>query len=165
MPGRPAVRIELSEAQRTILEQISRQRRSRQGVVERVQIILGAAAGQTNAALSRQVNHHRDMVHKWRQGWADAQERLAAVEAAQDKEQPLGTAIEQVLSDAWRTGRPDTFSAEQVVQIVAIRCEDPASSGLPITQWTPKDIAQEAIRREIVPQISPQSGERFLKRG
>jgi putative transposase len=165
VPGRPAVKIELSEAQRAILEQVEHQRRSGQGLVERAQIILGAAAGQTNAALGRQYQHHRDMVHKWRQRWAEAQEALAAVEAAQDKEQPLGAAIEQVLSDAWRSGRPDTFSAEQVVQIVAISCEDPTASGWPITQWTPKDIAQEAIRRRIVEQISPQSVERFLKRG
>jgi putative transposase len=159
------VKIELSEAQRAILEQMVRQRRSGQGMVDRAQIILGAAVGQTNAALGRQYQHHRDMVHKWRQRWAQAQETLAVVEAAQDKDQPLGGAIEQVLSDAWRSGRPDTFSAEQVVQIVAISCEDPAASGLPISQWTPKDIAQEAIRRGLVQHISPQSVDRFLKRG
>lgn len=157
------MKIELSEAQRAILEQMVRQRRSGQGMVERAQIILGAAVGQTNAALGRQYQHHRDMVHKWRQRWAQAQETLAAVETAQDKDQPLGSAIEQVLSDAWRSGRPDTFSAEQVVQIVAISCEDPAASALPISQWTPKDIAQEAIRRGIVQHISAQSVERFLK--
>lgn len=162
MPGRPAVKIELSETHRDIVEQVVRQRRSGQGLVERAQIILGAAAGQTNAALGRQYQHHRDMVHKWRVRWAEAQDTLAAVEAAQDKDQRVGKAIEQGLSDAWRSGRPDTFSAEPVVQVVAISCEDPAASGLPMT---PKDIAQEAIRRGIVPQISPQSVERFLKRG
>ena len=86
------MKIELSEAQRAILEQVERQRRSGQGLVERAQIILGAAAGQTNAALGRHYQHHRDRVHKWRQRWAEAQEALAAVEAAQDKEQPLGVA-------------------------------------------------------------------------
>lgn len=163
MPGRKAVKIELSEAQHDSLEQLVRQRQSGQGLVERAQIILGAAAGQTNAALGRQFKHHRDMVNKWRQRWAEAQEALAAVEAAQDKAQPLAEVIKQVLSDAWRSGRPDTFSAEQVVQIVAISCEDPSASNLPITRWTPKDIAQEAIRRGIVERISPQSVERFLK--
>jgi putative transposase len=144
---------------------MARQRRSGQGMVDRAQIILGAAVGQTNAAIGRQYQHHRDRVHKWRQRWAQAQETLAVVEAAHDKDQTLGAAIEQVLSAAWRSGRPDTFSAEQVVQIVAISCEDPAASGLPISQWTPKDIAQEAVRRGLVQHISPQSVERFLKRG
>jgi len=165
MPGRSAVKIEVSEAQRQILEQLVRQRRSGQGLVERARIILGAAAGATNTALSKQYGHHRDMVHKWRQRWKEAQEALGVVEAAQEKEQPLEQAIEQVLSDAWRSGRPDTFSAEQIVQMVAISCEDPSASGWPFTTWTPQAIAQEAVRRGIVSSISPQSVERFLKGG
>ncbi len=163
MPGPAAVKIELSEAQKTILEQMVRQRRRGQGLVRRAQLILEAAAGETNAGLGRKYGHHRDVVHKWRQRWAEAEDALAAVEAAEDKDQPLEAAIEQLLSDARRSGRPDTFSAEQVVQIVAISCEEPTASGLPITRWTAKDIAQEAIRRGIVERISPQSVERFLK--
>ena len=163
MRGRKAAKIELSEAQRDILEQIVHQRHRGQGLVSRAEIILGAAAGQTNTALGRLFKQDRGMVGLWRQRWAQASEALEAVEVAQDKDQPLAMAIEQVLSDAWRSGRPDSFSAEQVVQIVAISCEDPQRSGLPITRWTPKDIAQEAIRRGIVTSISAQSVERFLK--
>lgn len=163
MPGPAAVKIELSEAQKTILEQMVRQRRRGQGLVRRAQLILEAAAGETNAGLGQKYGHHRDVVHKWRQRWAEAEDALAAVEAAKDKDQPLEAAIEQLLSDARRSGRPDTFNAEQVVQIVAISCEEPTASGLPITRWTAKDIAQEAIRRGIVERISPQSVERFLK--
>jgi len=165
MPGPQTVSIEVSEAQRHILEQIVRQRRSGQGLVERARIILAAAQGQTNAALGRAFKHRRETIRLWRTRWSQAGEGLAAIEAAQDAKQPLDKAIEQVLSDAWRSGRPDVFSAEQVVQIVAISCEDPSASELPITAWTPKAIAQEAIRREIVEQISPQSVERFLKGG
>ena len=157
--------IELSEAQHQILEHMVRQRQRGQGLVSRAQIILGAAAGQTNAEIGRRLGQHRLTVRLWRERWAAASEALAAVEAAADEQQPLGEAIEQVLSDAWRSGRPDTFSAEQVVHIVAISCEDPQASGLPITCWTPKDIAQEAIRRGIVERISAQSVERFLKGG
>src|SRR5260370_22501103 len=120
MPGRKAVRLELSEGQREILEGIVRQRHSGQGLVRRAEIILAAAAGQTNADIARRFKHHRDMVQVWRQRWEQASDGLVAVEAAQDKDAPLDKAIEQVLSDAWRSGRPDTFSAEQVVQIVAI---------------------------------------------
>jgi len=46
---------------------------------------------------------------------------------------------------------------------VAISCEEPSVSGLPINSWTAKDIAQEAMRRGIVERISPQSVARFLK--
>jgi putative transposase len=165
MPGPRAVSIEVSEGQRQILEQLVRQRQSGQGLVSRAQIILEAAAGSSNAMISRRLEQNRLTVRLWRHRWGQAQEALAAVEAAQDKDQPLTKAIAQVLSDAWRSGRPDIFSAEQVVQLIAISCEDPAASGLSITTWTPKDIAQEAMRRGIVDHISAQSVERFLKGG
>ena len=157
--------IELSETQRQILEQMVRQRQSGQGLVNRARIILEAAAGHSNAEIGRRLKQNRLTVLLWRKRWSAASETLAAVEAVHDKEQPLDKAIEQVLSDAWRSGCPDTFSAEQVVQIVAISCEDPSDSGGPTTVWTPQAIAQEAIRRGIVPSISPQSVARFLKGG
>jgi transposase len=163
MPGPQATKIEVSEGQRAILEQIVGQRQSGQGLVSRAQIILGAAKGQSNAELARRFKRNRTTISLWRERWAQARETLAAVEAAQDKDQTLCMTIEQVLSDAWRSGRPDTFSPEQVVQIVAISCEDPAVSGLPFSRWTAKDIAQESIRRGVVDSISPQSVERFLK--
>lgn len=140
-----------------------RQRHSEQGLVRRAQIILGAAAGESNAGLGRRLQQDRHSVRLWRKRWVAAYGQLSAVEAAQDEKHPLSEVIEQVLSDAWRSGRPDTFSAEQIVHVVAISCEDPSVSGLPISTWTPKDIAQEAIRRGIVERISPQSVERFLK--
>jgi len=49
MPGPQAIELALSEAQRKILEQIVRQRRRGQGLVERAQIVLEAAAGKSNA--------------------------------------------------------------------------------------------------------------------
>ena len=163
MPGPQAMKVELSEGQREILERIVRQRQSGQGLVRRAQIVLGAAAGESNAELGRRLKQDRLSVRLWRRRWTAARERLVAAEAAQDEKHPLSEVIEQVLSDAWRSGRPDTFSAEQVVHLVAISCEDPSVSGLPISTWTPKDIAHEAIRRGIVNSISPQSVERFLK--
>jgi hypothetical protein len=159
------VKVEVSERQREILERIVRQRQSGQGLVRRAQIILGAAAGESNAGLGRRLGQDRLSVRLWRKRWVAAYQQLGAAEAAQDEKHPLSEVIEQVLSDAWRSGRPDTFSAEQVVHLVAISCEDPATSGLPISTWTPKDIAHEAMRRGIVERISPQSVERFLKGG
>jgi len=72
---------------------------------------------------------------------------LAAKEATPDEKHPLSEAIEQVLSDSWRSGRPDTFSAEQVVHLVAISCEEPSVSGLPINSWMPKGIVRSDTTR------------------
>jgi hypothetical protein len=75
----------------------------------------------------------------------------------------LMTLIKQILSDSQRAGTTKTFSVEQIVQIVAIACEDPSSSERPISHWTPRELASEAVKRGIVAQISPRSVGRFLK--
>jgi putative transposase len=73
--------------------------------------------------------------------------------------------IEGVLADAPRSGAPATFTPEQVVRIVALACEDPRDCGRPITHWTTAELAEEAIERGIVENISPRSVGRFLRRG
>ena len=86
--------------------------------------------------------------------------REAAIETGKLRE-----AIEQTLADEARSGVPSTFSAEQIVQIVAIACEQPQASGYPISHWTPKEVARESIKRGIVTSISERQVGRFLKRG
>ena len=69
------------------------------------------------------------------------------------------------LSDKYRSGAPPKFTAEQVALIIALACEDPLESGLPISHWTPDELAKEAIQRRIVDSISPRHVDRFLKGG
>lgn len=73
--------------------------------------------------------------------------------------------IEAILMDQPRPGTPPTFSSQQVVRIVAKASEDPQASERPITEWTPWELAAEAIKRGIVERISARSIERFLKGG
>jgi putative transposase len=162
MAGRHPQAIAITDAQRTILEQIVRRQTSPQHQVRRARIVLLAAAGETNQRIAARLEVHREMVSVWRGRWASAQARLTAAEQTGDD---LAAIIADVLADAPRPGTPPTFSAEQVVQIVALACTDPAASGRPITQWTPRELADEAIGRGIVSTISPQSVERFLKSG
>ena len=100
-------------------------------------------------------------VKKWRNRWVAGAARLAKIEEAEGE---LQTAIEEVLADEARSGTPPKFSAEQICQIVNISCEDPKESGRPVTEWTPKEIADEAVKRGIVSSISPRQVGRFLKR-
>jgi putative transposase len=72
--------------------------------------------------------------------------------------------IVDILHDDYRRGAPATFTAEQVVQIIAVACEDPHSSGYPIRHWTPQEVAQEVVKRGIVSSISPRQVGRFLAR-
>jgi hypothetical protein len=69
-----------------------------------------------------------------------------------------------ILSDEDRCGAPPKFSPEQIARIIALACEVPAESGLPISHWTPPELAREAIKRGIVDSISPRQVDRFLAR-
>jgi hypothetical protein len=57
------------------------------------------------------------------------------------------------------------FAAEEIVQIIAIACEKPEDAGRPISHWTARELADEALKRRIVGRISRRSGGRFLKSG
>ena len=47
--------------------------------------------------------------------------------------------------------------------ILALACEPPEKSGRPITHWTAKELADEAIKRGIVPSISVTQVGRYLR--
>ena len=68
----------------------------------------------------------------------------------------------EVLSDASRPGKPKTFSPEQLVQVIAVACEEPGESDREISHWTRRELAEEVIQRQIVPSISPRHVGRLL---
>jgi putative transposase len=164
MPTPKACAIVLSSAQQELLEQIVRQTTNPYRLVRRAQLILAAARGCTNTQISDQLQLDRAQVRLWRQRWLDAQEQLADTEASEAAEIALRDLVLEVLSDETRPGTPSQFSLEQVVQIVALACEDPQQSGRAISEWSVRELADEAIQRGIVEQISPRSVGRFLKR-
>jgi hypothetical protein len=47
---------------------------------------------------------------------------------------------------------------------VALACEPPADSGVPVTHWTPQALANAAVRRSIAPAVSQRAVGHFLKR-
>jgi transposase len=71
--------------------------------------------------------------------------------------------ISERLSDVPRPGRPSQITAEQTCQLMALACEQPKER--PISQWTGREIADEVLRRGIIPQISPRHAARLLKKG
>ena len=101
----------------------------------------------------------------WGARWRGGGARLEAAARAGDDDRVLARLVSEALADAPRSGAPPTFSAEQVVQIVAIACEPPPDSERPVSHWTPREVADEAVQRGIVPAISPRSAGRFLGSG
>ena len=162
---RRAPTIELSARQHEALTRLVRQPTTEQRVVARARIILAAAEGGQNKEIAERLRVDPDTVSKWRGRWARAPEQLTA--AAEDAQaSALSRCIVELLVDAPRSGRPGDFTAEQIVQIIAIACEDPEdeeASDRPVSHWTPREVADEAVKRQIVPSISVRSVGRFLK--
>jgi transposase len=144
------------------LERLLRQQTAPQALVRRIKIVLAAASGQRNEVIAAQLGCSPTTVRLWRARWAAAEAPLATAEL---DEPALRTTIAAVLADAPRSGTPDTFTAEQIVQIINLACTPPPEADRPVDTWTHRELAAEAIKQQIVTSISPSSIGRFLKTG
>ena len=153
----------LSEPEKTFLERLANRAKTQQRLALRAKILLALDQGHSVSAVARDLHIVRNTVKKWRDRWRATQERLTKVQ--QDDEALFERLALEVLDDAPRSGKPANFTAEQITQIVVISCKPPEQSGRAITHWTHRELADEAIKRGIVAQISPRSAGRFLKRG
>jgi transposase len=151
-PKPPAV--ELSPELRQDLETLLRRRSLPQQLALRTRIILAAADGSNNSQIARLLNLDVDTVRLWRSRWL----AFAPIPLAE-------LSLDERLSDVPRSGRPIQITAEQRCQIVALACEAPKDAGRPISQWTGREIADEVVKRGIIPKISPRHAARLLKKG
>lgn len=163
MPSPKAIRIILSERQQLLLKQIVRRTTNPHRLVRRAQLVLAVALGASNTQISQQLQLDRGQVRLWRHRWLSAASQLAEAEAQGVSDKQLRERITVVLCDRPRPGTPNFFSTEQVVQIVALACETPQASEYPVSHWTPTELANQAVKRNIVEKISPRSVGRFLR--
>jgi transposase len=112
-------------------------------------MVVQAADGVGVRASARELGVWPKTVRYWRKRWREATDRQSVAER---------------LADAQRSGAPATFTAEQICALVAMTCEKPSQSERPISQWSQREIADEAMRRGLIPSISQRSVGRFLKK-
>jgi transposase len=136
-------RITLTGSQRRELTRMTRAGRTEQRLVTRAQIVLAAAAGESNAQIARWLGICEDTVRKWRRRWCVAP----------------GVAS---LADAKRSGRPPVFSPVQVARVKAMACTPPKDKGLPLSRWSCPELAERAITDGICRSISPATVRRWL---
>jgi putative transposase len=154
MRGPKPLTLTLNADERRDLEALVRRHTTAQQVALRGRIVLAAADGRNNAEIARDLAVSVPTVRRWRERWV----MLQCI--------PLtDLEISERLTDVPRPGRPIQISDAQVCQIVRLACEAPAQSGRPITEWTGREIADEAMRRKIVDHISPRHAARLVKRG
>ena len=125
-----------------------------QQVALRARLVLAAATGENNAQVARRLGVAVETARLWRGRWLG----LRALPLAE-------LSVAERLEDAPRPGSPGRITAEQVCRITALACEAPAASARPISQWTGREIADEAGARGIVAAISPRHAARLLERG
>ena len=156
-----AARITVTETMYEILLRLANSRMTPQSIVTRMQIVLLAMERITNIEISEIVDLSRQQVGVWRRRWQASYAALLAIQFYEPSAH-FERAITDVFRDAPRSGAPGKFSAEQVVGIISIACEPPNQSERPVSTWTGRELADETVKRELVPSISSSQVNRFL---
>lgn len=123
MPRLSAASITLTPEQEVDLRGLARAHKTPRKLAERAEMILRSAAGTEVREIARQLDVWPKTVRHWRGRWLSGQAEAAA--AAR-------------LADEPRPGAPATFTPEQVCAIVALACEPPEKSELPLSQLEPE---------------------------
>lgn len=152
----------LSRAIEGILTDFVRANTSSKQLALRACIILASIENLNNLQIAQKLKVSRKCVGKWRQRWQDSREALVAIETLESSA-ALRRAVEDVLRDDYRSGRPPKFSDEQVSKIISIASQSPCEFSRPVTDWTGRELADEAIRQNVVKSISVSRISVFLK--
>lgn len=155
-------KIDLTNRQSEQLKQVISSRTERSDHILRANIILACSEDTSNSKIARALHISRETARKWRCRWLKHQPVLTSLEA-----ETFGVAYKRavlkILSDEQRPGSPGKFSAEQICQILAVACEQPKDSGLPISHWSLSSLVEEVVKRKIVDSISTSQLAVFLK--
>ena len=126
-------------------------------------MILLLAAGKTVNQVVRALGVLRQTVYPWGKRWRIQAQRLAEVEGQACPDHVLSGVLEGLRMDAYRAGKPATFSPEQIVKLIAVACERPQDCGRPITRWSSRELAAEMVKRGIVKRIARRTLSQLLK--
>jgi putative transposase len=130
MPLLAADPVTVLSEQREVLDRLVRTHSTPQQLALRAHIIVQAADGIGVRASARELAIWPKTVRYWRERWRNAAVRQSDPER---------------LADAQRSGAPATFTPEQICALVAMTCEKPSESERPISHWSQREIADEAI--------------------
>jgi len=147
----------------TILTGLQRRRMLATSIALRARIILLAHQRLQNSQIAELVDVERHCVGRWRKRWQDSFDAILAIQM-NESQAALERAIIDTLRDAHRSGSPGRFSAEQMVQLISIACENPRDSNRPVEDWTGPELADELQKRSVVDSISVSWVNEFLRR-
>ena len=128
LPG--AVPVTLTAAERKTLKKRVRGAKTPYRDRLRAQIVLAAARGWANARIAAGLGASVDTVRKWRGRFA-----ARGLDG---------------LKDLPRPGRPRRISAADRAAVVALACQLPAGTGVPLSRWTGPELAAELRAQALV---------------
>lgn len=117
---------------------------------------------QSNSEIARKLNLGRHCIGRWRRRWQLSFDALLAIEM-NETNAALRRAVIDVLSDAHRSGRPSTFSNEQVAQIISMASQSPRDFDRHVDDWTGWELAEQSQMQGIVDSISKSRVNEFLR--
>jgi len=117
--GRPIPPLVLSDDEVQQLQSIAYSRSLPHSIVQRAQIVLACAAGETNTAISKRMGLTGMTVGKWRRRYRE-----------------LGL---EGLHDELRPGRPRTYEDDKVAEVINRALQTKPADGS--TQWTARSLA------------------------
>jgi transposase len=142
MPLLRAVPVVLSAGERTALNKRVRGTRTAYRDRLRAQIVLAAAGGRDNARIAADLQVSVDTVRKWRGRFA-----ARGLDG---------------LADLPRCGRPRRISELTRAAVVALACQLPAATGVPLSRWTGPDLLAEISKAGTSDELSVSSVLRIL---
>ncbi len=142
MPLLRAVPVMLSAGERATLNKRVRGAKMAYRDRLRAQIVLAAARGHPNARIAAGLGISVDTVRKWRGRFA-----ARGLDGLQDRPRP---------------GRPRRISAADRAAVVALACQLPAATGVPLGRWTGPELAAELAARGLASPMSASSVLRIL---
>jgi transposase len=153
-------KVKLSHKQRKILEKLSRGTHVFEDLKTRANIILAIETKDVKSC-TKTLCLCKKTVNKWLKRWLEASTEINRIE----KTEPwnLKKTVENTLRDAYRSGRKSRFGLEQKAHIIYLSLQAPDSVGVPISHWTPKALAEKAIKDKAVDNISGRTVSRCLK--
>jgi transposase len=142
MPLLGAVPVVLSAGERTTLSKRVRGAKTAHRDRLRAQIVLATARGRGNARIAVDLAISVDTVRKWRGRFA-----ARGLDG---------------LADLPRPGRPRRISELTRAAVVALACQLPAATGVPLLRWTGPELLAEITQAGLAGQISVSSVLRIL---
>ena len=157
-----AAKIRLTTEMHEVLRELASSRKLGSAIVARAKMILMGFEQHDNQSIGEELGCSAKIVGKWRRRWRESYSALLAMQFTETRA-AFGRAIRECLSDAPRWGSPGTFSAEQILGLIAIASEPPKNSGRPVTDWTGRELADEAKKRGLFDTISASHVNRILR--